>query len=175
MANPTALNSNINPGTSLNWHYKLDALREIGEIIYFTNSTNPDGTLLKFNGISYEVIPCQSSGFGEASGGLAQRPKITLSDIGRVVSSRLAGRSIAGAKLYRYGIYAVNLDNGSSPNPNLFTPPDLYTVENMIMGKWGEAITWQLMSPHDIPNLTLPRRRFLRDKGFKGIGRASLR
>lgn len=173
MTSHTALNASLNPGTAKIALYELDANRQIGEKLWFCNHFMPDGSFPIFRGISYIAIPALAEGYEETMEGLAPRPKFAVNDHHRVFSNILQGRSIAGAKLTRILVYADHLDNGTDPH-NESSRATIYTVENMISGKWGGSITWQLVAPHDIQDRLYPRQTITRKK-FPGCGRPSLR
>lgn len=168
MANLTALNAALYSAYPLIELLKIDASKQIGEVFYFCDHVMPDGSFVKFNGIQYTNLGVLTDGFGQVAGGEEQRPTITVPDIGRAVSSILAGRSLVEATVTRFQVYQCHLDNGATPDASQYTQPASFIVKNMISGKWGKQITWQLMAPHDMTDRTTPLEKTTTDK-FPGL------
>lgn len=179
MANPTAEHADLSIGSALVPLVKVVAPR-IGEIIYFTNSPMPDGSFVKYKGITYLPIPHAMTQMEEVTSGLYPKLRITVSDANRVISGLLTDtntgriRSLSYADFYYSQVYAKHLDGGSSPNINKSTPELCFKVDNMIEAKWGETITWQLKAPYDLVNVRIPGETYTEEVA-PAIGRALTR
>lgn len=175
MPNLTAEHQNLRLGSPKIplWHVNATNLA-IGQQWYFTNQLMPDGSLVKFNGINYMFVPHTFDGIKEDTSKLYMDVTLIISDVGRVFSSILQGRSLANADVTFMEVYARNLDSGTHPNPNKHTEPISLVVDRMAEGRWGQTIAYALNSPLSAPHLKIPGKQYT-EKDFPAIGRTTTR
>ena len=150
---------------------------EIKTIVFrFTSSApasiipNQDARVI-WNSQIYDCIPLESSGFEE--GDEFPRPKLRISNVGGIIRGILdrnevhdlaGGNAIRIRTLLKY-LDDANWPDGGNPsgiaNPNVELPKQEWRIERLI-NENPEFIEWELNTPLDIGNLTLPHRRFRR-------------
>jgi lambda family phage minor tail protein L len=150
----------------------IDAAKLGGSFWYVTgNPPLPGTSQIVFNGHNVLSIPVMTGGWDESVDQLLPKPTITVSNItGEFFTAVQTLGDLVGATVYRWLIFASNLDNGSAPDPGKASMPDVYLIGRMTRLD-DKQISWECMVPFELPTLKLPRRRVLRDKGFPGAGK----
>jgi phage-related protein len=100
--------------------FTLDASTLGQGIFYFTNQTNPNGTSVVYNGITYAPIPVSGEGWAKSLNGAAPRPILTVDNTSRYMQAAvIAAGDLAGATLTRQRVISTYLDAVNFPRRNL--------------------------------------------------------
>lgn len=128
----------------------------------FTPSTRRTAGLV-FAGITYVPLDVKCDGFEYSGDGTLPRPKISITNVTRVMSSAaVLYDDILGARLIRKRTYAQFLDGGETPDPQAAYADDVYRFHQKIEHNKSQ-ITWTLAAAMDQEGVQLPRRQVLRD------------
>lgn len=159
----------LRQGSGLVELFDIDLTPFGGPLFRFTPNIRPTGASLSFGGETYLPMPIVSSGFDGALTGNQPTPTISVSNVTRaLMSSVIAYGDLVGAKVTRRQTFEKYLDSGSTPDGTKFIGPEVYVIQQKVLHT-NELITFQLATQSDIMGLYLPRRQFLRDRGFPGL------
>lgn len=141
-------------------------LRNPNEAFYFCNYSG-----IIFEGIEYQGIGCESSGYDLIGQGSIPNPTIALSNVGNVVSNLIyklistPGYRLEGARVTRITTSKNFLDgqpnSGDSIKQNL---PDIYIL-NQMQELTYQAVKFSLGTAWDVEGELLPNRIALRSCG----------
>lgn len=150
----------------------IDATNKGGEFFYITGNPPPAGQpAIMFKGKTVISLPMQTDGWEENVDGLLPTPTLTVSNINKDLFDIVQSTGdLVGAKVLRYLIFAKNLDNGSQPDSTKASEPATFVIERKTHHS-DTHISWRCILPFELPNLTIPRRRILRSRGFIGAGK----
>lgn len=116
----------------------------------------------------YQAIGCESEGFEIVGQGPIPQPKVTVSNVGRMVSDWLHDLKynplyiLEGATVTRRLTQSVFLEGGpESLSPARELPPAIFQIEQ-IPEESFKAVQFLLSSPFDLAGATLPNRPALR-------------
>jgi lambda family phage minor tail protein L len=150
----------------------IDASSKGGQFYYITNEAPFPGTSgLTFKGNPVISLPMKTEGWEETTDKTMPKPTITVSNVNKEFFGAVQSfGDLTFMPVWRWLIFARNLDQGSAPDTSKASNPEYYLIERMTKLSDLE-ISWQLMVPFELPNLKLPLRRVLRDGGFPGAGK----
>lgn len=95
-------------------------------VIRFTNEKTP----VTWQGVVYEPLPIEASGFEFSGKGKLPRPKIRVGNVGGVMSSLIKNfNDLVGARLVRKRTLEDYLDGKPGANPNTFFADDVWFIE----------------------------------------------
>jgi len=153
----------LTPGDKVNL-YTLD-LNPVGVqmILHFTNNVLEDGSPILFNQIEYAHVDVETSGWEQTGTGPFPRPKVKVGNVFDFLSGLLyAYNDLVGAKFIRLVTFRQFLDDGESPDPEAYFPPDIYTIEQKTAAT-KSYLEFTLSAAVDQQGITLPRRKIFRD------------
>lgn len=129
---------------------------DLSQTIYFTNERIP----VTWQGITYQPVPVESSGWEYKGSGTLPRPTMRVSNIGSIVSHITRPyNDLIGAKLVRRRTLAKYLDDQPTASDAEFQP-EVYYVQRKV-GENNVAIEFELNSVFDLEGMKIPRRRML--------------
>lgn len=129
--------------------FTLDASRFGGVVYHFTNTPSSTGAGIAFNGITYQPIPIEATGFDITSSGTLPKPHLIIGNVSKtLLSAVLSLGDLVGAKLTRIRTYEKFLDAGSSPNGSAYIGPEVWLVEQMTQ-RTASSIQWSLTTTID--------------------------
>lgn len=112
-----------------------------------------------FQGNSYNVLPCELEGLEYTAEGAFPRPKLRVSDAGQLITGLIYQHDgIEGAQITIRKTLRRFLDGQVNANPNAEKPRDLFIVSQIIQSVPGKYIEFELCSPFDFVDETVPRR-----------------
>lgn len=131
--------------------------------LYFVKrGANGTGEVV-FDGITYEQIDLEATGFKWDGQGAFPRPKLTVSNVGGVLTPLLVQYEyLVGASICVITTFDVYLDGGAEADPNEMYPPEYYTVDQPTDVN-NVFVEWSLGSIIDQTGLMIPARVMLRD------------
>lgn len=166
MTAPSADLQSLNQGSGFITLWKVDLSPIGGSTYYLTN----EGGNPSFGGQTYTSFPIDGTGFDQVLTGNQPKPTLSVSDVDKLFFASLVTLGDAvGGMVTRYRTFAKYLDGGSSPDGSRYMK-DVYLIEQKTAHVPGKLITWQLSTISDRLGMYLPRRQFLQDKGFPGLG-----
>lgn len=150
--------------------FVLDLSALGGTIMRFHAGTNELRTPVVWQGLTYQPLPIEASGFEASSKGVLPRPVLRVANTGGVFSVEVAQYDdLIGAKIIRKRTHskyldAVNFSSGINPTADTgqFYPDEIWFVDQ----KTSEnklAIEWTLASPFDLMGIMLPRRQAIQN------------
>lgn len=141
-----------------------------GTIMRCHAGTNELRTPVVWQGLTYQPLPIEASGFEASSKGVLPRPVLRVANTGGVFSVEVAQYDdLIGAKIIRKRTHskyldAVNFSSGINPTADTgqFYPDEIWFVDQ----KTSEnklVIEWTLASPFDLMGIMLPRRQAIQN------------
>ncbi|GEP05568.1 phage minor tail protein L [Methylobacterium oxalidis] len=128
----------------------------------FTPSTKKTSAM-PFQGIQYQPVDVRCEGFEYTGKGAMPRPKISVSNATRLMSSAsLLYDDLIGAKLIRTRTYTQFLDNGATPDPEAAYAQDIFFFDQKTRHT-KRVIEWELASAMDQEGRALPGRLIVRE------------
>lgn len=145
---------------------EVDATDIGGSIYRFHSGVNELGDPVVLAGNTYQPLPFLVNGVESTVKGTLPRPKLSVSNIGWVVSSMaatlddLVGAWVSVKKILAKNLDAVNFTGGvnSSADPSAAWDDEVYVIEQKVTED-NTVVEWQLSTPMDNPGLKLPRRK----------------
>ena len=172
----------LNPDTyielfDLDYSNLSDSGGHAGSILYLTNT--PTGGItspLIWQGNSYYPFPLQITGIEVRGDGTAPtRPQLALSNTNKfIMAAVLSFGNLTGMVVRRWRTFYKFTDNGSEPNTLMHYPVEEWVIIKKVAHS-KNGIQFELANPLDRPNLRLPRKQILRDKGFPGVSKVRIR
>jgi lambda family phage minor tail protein L len=160
---------NINQTSPFVELFTVDCTDIGGSVYRFTPMTDGNDSSVSFGGITYQPLPIITTGWELNSTGTQPRPTLSVSNVSKVLLSAVVSLGdIVGAKVTRIRTFAKYLDNGSSPDGNMYLPADVFVVEQKISHD-NTMISWQLSSTIERLGMKLPRRQILKDEAGKNL------
>ena len=108
--------------------FSLDCTSLGGSVVTFTGSQDAAGPIV-FGGVTYYPLPIETSGFEINAAGSLPTPTIKILNIPEFQALVIEYGDLIGAVLTRIRTFATFLDNGDTPDPTAFYPPDIWTVD----------------------------------------------
>lgn len=128
----------------------------------FTTSTSKTG-VVRFRGVSYQTLDVKCEGFEYDGSGALPRPKISLTNVTRLMSSAaILQNDLLGARFIRTRTYGQFLDDGPTPDAEAAYGTDVYRFYQKVEHN-KRVISWILAAAMDQEGVQLPRRQVLRD------------
>lgn len=141
--------------------YVIDASDLGGEVLRFYPGTDSDGASILWQGLVYSQYPIEAKGFEVRSQGTLPTPNLAVANIFGVFSGLcIAHRDLVGAKVSRKRTFEKFLDGRPDADPTAFFPDDVYYIERKTE-ETKESVTFQLASPMDVDDVTIPKRRII--------------
>ena len=148
--------------------YVLD-LTSLGDTVYYFHcGLNEKMVPVVWQGVTYQPLPIEATGFDRNGAGAPARPKLQVANAQGFISSYVMGfNQLLGAKVIRKRtllkyLDAVNFTSGVNPtaDPEQFLPDDVYfiaqkTSENLLYCEF------ELSSALDLTGVQLPRRQVI--------------
>ena len=154
---------------------ELDTLNDDGLIYLFTISKVGKTTFnisahtgIAFNGIVYNPIPVQITGFEISSEGSLPRPTLSVADEFGIM--RLLAETYGGLENWTVEVKMTKpryLDGGSTPNPLAVTPIQRYVIARKISEIPGQIISYELRAAIDFNQQKLPSRTLSRNCSWR--------
>ena len=143
--------------------FELDARQQGDSQIRRFTSTAWQSSVVRFGGQSFTPIDIEASGFEWHGQGAPPSPTLRIANTNLVLGALARDfGDLVGAKVTRRRTYARFLDDGSSPDPAMHFPPDLYRIERKVAHN-KLFIEFELAVPFDQEGQLLPGRVMLRD------------
>lgn len=146
-------------------------LTPFGDSVYnFHAGSNGLSTNVVWQGVTYTAYPAQATGFDFSTNGQIPRPKLTLANVGGLLSVLvLAYKDCVGAKVTRKRtlvkfLDAVNFPGGvnASADPTAAISDDYFYIDQKTM-ETKEAIEFELTAAFDVTGVQLPRRQIIQN------------
>lgn len=146
--------------------FVVDATALGGGINRFHNGTNALRQAVVWQGLTYQFLPIEASGFDMRGDGPRPRPLLTVGDVYGVVGALVRQYdNLSGAKLIRKRTHAryldaVNFAGGvnASADPTAQYPDELWKIDRL-RGRDGSQVSWELASPIDLEDVVVPARQ----------------
>ena len=150
----------LNQGSPFIELYSLDAT-VLGDTVYYFTPGVLGGSYIKFNGVSYNPMPVEASGFEYDGEGKMPRPKIQVANINLTfVATINAYDDLVGATVTRTRTFQKYLDGQSEADPTAQFPHDTFIIERKTkQNKF--MIEWELKAAIDIETVLFPRGQVL--------------
>jgi lambda family phage minor tail protein L len=140
-----------------------------GSIFYFHSGMSQVGTNIVWQGKTYAPMPIEASGFEMSSKGVLPQPKISVANIGGLISAELMlFNNLTGAKVTRKRTHArfldaVNFPNGNpTADPSQYYPDDVWFVEQKVKENKYQ-VDFSLSSVFDVNGVMLPYRQVVQN------------
>jgi lambda family phage minor tail protein L len=144
--------------------FVLDATDIGGDKLYFCDGTRTPSRpelpnrLLQFQGITYQPLPIEVSGFEFRAKGQLPSPTIRFSNVmGVFTSLSLLYDDMVGAKLIRKRTLRKFLDDGTDPSAAEL-PEDIYIFERKV-SETKSIVEYELGTLLDVEGVKLPKRQ----------------
>lgn len=140
-----------------------------GTLYHFHSGVSQVNQPLVWQGITYDPIPIEATGFDLTSQGTLPRPSLKVANVGGVLSAMaLRYDDLIGAKVVRKRTFARYLDAVNFPNGNPEANPDQYLPDQLwyVDCKKIETknyIEFELASAFDLEGIKLPLRQIVKN------------
>jgi lambda family phage minor tail protein L len=128
----------------------------------FCNWSQTDGTGVLYDGLEYEPMPIECSGFQINSNNAPSEPQMRVSNVGLTWTGLVnTWDDLVGAKLIRRRVLRRYLDDGATPSPTGHWPDEPWFIEQ----KTSEnklTVTFRLATAFALDDVRLPKRLALR-------------
>lgn len=155
----------LSPSAKLEF-FVVDATALGGTVMPFHNGTNALRAAVVWQGVSYQYIPIEASGFELRADGPRPRPVLQVGDVFGALGALLRlYDDLRGAKLLRKRTHARFLDAVNFPgsvNPSADATaqyPDELWIFDRVRGRDGTFVAWELTNPLDLEDVLLPARQ----------------
>lgn len=160
-----ALAQSPHPGAKVDL-FKFDLSPIGGAAYYFTNAVREREGMsvpVLFGGIAYQPIAMEATGFERTVNGGFPRPRLRMgSQVYSVIAASLRLGDLIGSIVTRTRTFDAYLDDGTAPDPTQKLPDDIYVVSRRSRLD-RQSIEWELKAACDMENVTLPKRKVVRD------------
>ncbi len=141
-----------------------------GSVYYFHAGTNQLGGPVVWQGVTYNPLPIEASGFDFITKGSPPRPKVKIANAGGVFSALMINNDdLIGCKVIRKRTFArfldaVNFSSGVNPqsDPNQYLDDDVWFVDRKVSEN-KYYIEWELASAFDLSGIMLPIRQVIQN------------
>lgn len=150
----------LDVGSELVDLYILDATSLGGTTYYFTPMTE-GGSNVVFGGVTYVALPVEFTGMEITGDGRLPRPKMRVANVNLTFVAFINSyRDGIGAKVSRIRTFKKYIDSQPGADSSAQFPKDIFYIEQKtIQNKY--LIEWELVSPVDIGEKTIPRNQVL--------------
>jgi lambda family phage minor tail protein L len=162
----------LNQSSPLIELFTLDCTSIGGSVYHFTPNVDVTSSPVVYQGITYQPLPVQTSGWELSATDTQPRPTLTVSNVTSVFMSAVQSLGdIVNARVERLRTLYKFLDGQPTADPNAYiNPVDVYWVyQKTTQNK--HVISWQLATPAEAFSMQLPARQYLKDFGFPGLSR----
>jgi lambda family phage minor tail protein L len=158
----SSLIQSFNPGKMV----ELFVIEYDGGVSYFANDTAGGNTPISYGGNVYLPIPIEATGFAW-EGGKQPRPRLVVGNANNALTGvLLALDDLSGAQVTRIKTFEIFLDSGSEPDGNAYYSREVFSIERKSKDD-GPEIEFELATPYDLQNISLPGRKMVRDYCFR--------
>lgn len=141
---------------------------EGGSVMHFHSGIAQGYKKLVWQGVAYEPLPLEASGFDKSAQGTLPRPKVQIANVGGVFGAMaIELDDLLGSRVMRKRTFARYLDEENflsgnpEANPDQHLPDELWFVERKVSEN-REMIEWELSSAFDLEGVKLPYRQVIR-------------
>lgn len=155
----------LTPSAKLEF-FVIDATALGGAVQRFHNGTNALRQAVVWQGLAYQYIPVEASGFDMRGDGPRPRPLLQVGDVYGVVGAlvrlydNLSGALLIRKRTHARNLDAVNFAGGVNPSadPTAQYPDELWIFDR-VRSRDGTQVTWELASPLDLEDVVIPARQ----------------
>lgn len=127
-----------------------------GTVLYFHNGTTVQQTQVKFQGVIYEALPIEVTGFSLSQDGEPPRPVMRIMNIGGFISAMMNQMDdLVGAKLLRRRTFQKFLDSESTARNVQFPPDEFFIVQKTAENRM--IVEFELGTGLDLDGINFPR------------------
>lgn len=133
-----------------------------GDVLNFCSGTMGNAPVV-FNGIAYQPMPIEASGFEWNGQGKLPRPKLKVANLSGLVGGLTYQYSdLLGAEVTRLRTFVKFLDGQPEADPTAVFEPDIFRIDRKShMSK--QYVEFELAAAFDQQGVRLPKRQALRD------------
>jgi len=143
--------------------FTLDLTKIGGSMFHFVSGVAYDGTYIKFGGVEFYPLVFESDGWEVTTDGAPPRPKIRLSRVNSALFNFISNADdLVNCAVVRTKTFRKYLDDGATPNPNVYFPRDYYKIERKTSAN-KIFIEFELSSALDSCERKIPGRRILKN------------
>ncbi len=151
--------------------FQLDTTNIVGgSIYYFHAGTNAIGGSVVWQGITYNPLPIEATGFDTITRGSPPRPHVKVANVGGLFSALVSGNDdLIGSKIVRKRTFAKYLDAVNFPggvnalaDPSQYFQDDIWFVDRKVTEN-KYMIEWELASAFDLEGIMLPYRQVIQN------------
>lgn len=133
-----------------------------GDVLNFVAGTL-NSAIVVFNGVSYQPIPIQASGFEWTGQGKLPQPRLKIAAIGGLAAAlTYQFGDLLGAQVTRWRTFAKFLDGQPQADPTAVFEPDIFRIDRK-SAQTKAYVEFELAAAFDQQGVRLPRRQVLRD------------
>lgn len=141
--------------------FVLDCTKFGGSIYRFHNQPVNGSGIITFDGLDYQAMPIEASGFGLSGTDQPSTPTIRISSLGGVLTSLIEQyNDLDGATLTRIRTYRKHLADGTDPDGDARFSEDIFFV-NRKAGQNKAMVEFELGNSLDVDGVQVPRRRLV--------------
>lgn len=141
-----------------------------GSVLYFHAGTNSLMQPVVWQGVTYQPMPIEASGFDLTSKGTLPRPRIRVANVQGLLSATVRDfDDFVGCKVTRKRTFAKYLDAVNFPggvnataDANQYLPDDIWYVDRK-MTETKYMIEFELASAFDLMGQSLPNRQIIQN------------
>jgi len=153
--------------------FSLELIQEIHgtdlEYRFYDSTLTYPETNLTWNGVEYDAIPIQASGFKYAGDGQLPRPTLKISNLLGTVTSILLGipSGLEGARVTRIRTLLRYLDASNfpenanpygTPDPTAEMPREVYIIDRKA-NENRDVVEFELATVNDLQGIRIPKRQ----------------
>lgn len=132
-----------------------------GEYMRFFKGSFSNQNAVLWQGLEYLPFACELSGIDTLSKGPTSRPTLAMANSYGYFSTLCRQYAdCVGVRFTRVRTFAKFLDDSPDADPTAFFPPDIYVI-NQKKAETEESVTFELISPMDLEDKSLPSRLFI--------------
>ncbi len=133
-----------------------------GDVLNFVAGTL-NGDLVRFNGVPYQPIPIEATGFEWNGQGKLPQPKLRIAALnGLAAGLTYQFGDLLGAQVTRLRTFAKFLDGQPQADPTAVFDPDVFRIDRK-SAQTKAFVEFELAAAFDQQGVRLPRRQVLRD------------
>ena len=143
---------------------------ENGEVWYFHSGVSQVNRPLVWQGITYQPMPIQATGFDLTTQGTLPRPIFKIANPDGIISSivmkmdDLTGAKVTRKRTFARYLDAVNFPNGENPtaNPDQYLPDQFWKIDRKKV-ETRYQVEFELASSFDFDGIKLPLRQIIKN------------
>lgn len=139
-----------------------------GDTYRFHAGTNELSGPVVWRGQTYEPFPIRAEGFDISGQGQLPRPKLSVANVGGLISQLLGTQDVVGARVVRRRtlakfLDAVNFEDGNpDADPAAEFPQDIFYIDRK-SAETATVVEFELVSALDVTGVKLPRRQIIQN------------